>query len=106
MTFQELLKAKDTAIAKRDETAKALKAAEDSVNSAVIVRGAAEEAGALAAKTLTASHKAIHDHLAERGEHYLVDDKGTFTIYRATSVDPGWVAAQPIPGLDPIKKAK
>ncbi len=106
MTFAELLKVKDDAVAKREEAASALHQAEQAVESAASEHGSAVKAHDYATKLKDDAHRAIHDYLADRGEHYLIDNSGTLTLFRATAIDPGWVAVHPIPGLDPTKKAK
>ena len=44
------------------------------------------------------AHKAIHDVLAQYGEHYLIAEDGTLTVFKPIDEEPGYLAVQPIPG--------
>ncbi len=102
MEFAELIVVKDKAI---DDDEAAQRSREDAVS-------ALESAQAWNEKTtaaLLAAHQAIHDVLAERGEHYLIDQKdGTLTVYKPSDEPPGYLAVHPIPGTktSETKKAK
>ncbi len=92
MEFAELIAAKDAAIDHYEEcwrldqeAHKASQLAEEKLEEARVAQEAA--------------HKAIHDLLAERGEHYLIDQKdGTLTVYKPSDEPPGYLAVHPIPG--------
>ncbi len=74
--FAELIIRKDVAVKYDEECTANEQAASVALNNAANQR----EASALA---LADAHKAIHDVLAEYGEHYLVDQKdGTLTVYK------------------------
>ncbi len=96
--FASLLKAKDKATEAKVKAAGTATVAADDVAKAQAALAKAAEADQAAEAARLSAHKAIHDHLAELGEHYLVSDDGTITIYRAIDAEPGWTAQQPIPG--------
>ncbi len=94
MAFADLVKARDDAIVIDDDCAAAQIAAEAAHAEAVAQHVASSEARA-------AAHKAIHDLLVERGEHYLIDEAGSLTVYKPIDAEPGYLAVQPIPGTGP-----
>ncbi len=97
MKFADLVAAKDAAVAHDEECA----AAEESM-AVELERCQAKHAAATEARL--AAHKSIHDILVEFGEHYLVDDDGTLTVFKPIdeSIAPGYLAVQPIPGAGPV----
>ncbi len=96
--LEALLKAKDMAIANDDGADLHLAVCNDDLREAEAKVANATKAKDEAVLARLAAHKAIHDHLAELGDHYLTDDHGTLTVFRAVDHEPGWVAQQPIPG--------
>ncbi len=94
MAFKELVDARDAAIADDEACAEAEAMAEAAHTEAVTRHCASTEA-------LAAAHKAIHDLLVERGEHYLIDDQGSLTVFKPIDEAPGYLAVQPIPGEGP-----
>ncbi len=96
--FANLLKAKDVATEAKAASAKVALEAAENVVKAEVEASQADKADQAAEAARLAAHKAIHDHLAELGDHYLTDDNGTLTVFRAVDHEPGWVAQQPIPG--------
>ncbi len=103
--FKDLIAARDAAV-EQDEVCK-------------VNRDLAQDALAKAQEACIASEtarndaqKAIHDLLVEYGEHYLITDDGTLTVYKPIEEEPGYLAVQPIPGQKPAtvkhseKKAK
>ncbi len=98
MEFVELIAAKDKAIADDEAALQAL-------NDAELALGSAQAWQAGTAEAKNAAHKAIHDVLAEYGEHYLVDQKdGTVTVYKVSDEPPGYRAVHPIPGTTKAAK--
>lgn len=91
MTFKDLLKAKDDAVAHVELTAEAAEKARSE-------HLAAEAAYDESCVARTAALKAIHDHLEEFGAHYDVDLNGTLTVYTASDDEPGFRAHHPVPG--------
>ncbi len=91
MAFSDLIKEKDAAILHENECADAEMAAVQQLEEAMLSHQAATAA-------TVAAHKEIHDVLVERGEHYLLGEDGTFTVYKASDVAPGYLPVQPIPG--------
>ncbi len=102
--FADLLKAKDAATEAKKASAHEASVAADRVVQAQAEMDKADKADQAAEAARLAAHKAIHDHLAELGDHYLTDDHGTLTVFRAVDHEPGWVAQQPIPGRSEKKK--
>ncbi len=98
MEFIDLIKAKDAAIAHDDECAALEEEAKSQLELAIANHTFASEDRAEA-------HKAIHDLLVERGEHYILDADGTFTVYKASDEPPGYLPVQPIPGFSSGNKA-
>ncbi len=98
MDFAELIYAKNAAITADDEASAAVQAAAKALEEAEQVR---EESAA----ARTAANLAIHDLLAEKGEHYLVDPgDGTLTVYKVSDEEPGYLAVHPIPGTKKAAK--
>ena len=96
MEFAELIEAKDQAIA--DDL--------EAVEACTIASNAYKEAQARSEETMAARiavHQAIHDVLAEKGMHHLIDEHGTVQIYTATDEPPGWRVDHPIPGTKRVK---
>ncbi len=92
MKFVDLLKARDTAIARDEECASIELSAALSHEAAT-----AEHAAATAARL--ASHAAIRDVLADRGHHSITAPDGTIAIYQTSDAVPeGYAAYHPIPG--------
>ncbi len=102
MEFAELIAAKDAAIYQHEQFAGYLANAEKTLEEA-------KEKFTATSEVLADAHKAIRDLLAERGEHYLIDQKdGTLTVYKPSDEPPGYLAVHPIPGTktSETKKAK
>ncbi len=96
--FDDLIEAKDEAVEADDEAKELLRDAEISLGSA---KAHQEDTAA----NLLAAHQAIQAILAERGEHYSIDQaNGTVTVYKPIDEPPGWCAVHPIPGR--TKKTK
>ena len=94
MAFKDLLATRDLAIAKNEACHAAIEPARarfEEVTAAYVTSQA----------VLTAAHKAIHDIIVERGEYYLTDERGTLTVWKAISSDPGYIMVQPNPGEEP-----
>ncbi len=94
MKFADLVAAKDAAVAHDDECA-----AHEEAMAVELEQCKAKHATATEARL--AAHKAIHDILVEFGEHYLIDDDGTLTVFKPVDQEPGYLAVQPIPGEGP-----
>lgn len=94
MAFADLIKAKEAAIVADVE-------AEGEEILSETILAAAKATHAKTALERAASHAAIHDLLVELGEHYLVAEDGTLTVYKPVDVFPGYLAVQPIPGAGP-----
>ena len=94
MAFADLIKARDAAIAHDDACAAAELAAEGAYDHATAAHVVSSDARAEA-------HAAIRALLVEFGEHYLVGEDGTLTVYKPIDSPPGYVAVQPIPGVGP-----
>ncbi len=104
--FADLLKAKDAATEAKKASAHEASVAADRVVEAETAMDKADKTDQAAEVARLEAHKAIHDRLSELGDHYLTDDNGTLTVFRAVDHDPGWVAQQPIPGTGVKVKAK
>ncbi len=99
MKFEELIKAKDEAVSYDDACAAAVAEAAAAVAQAQAAHEKTVADHAKSTAICEAAHKAIADLLAERGEHYLIDQKnGTLTVYKPHSELPGYLAVHPIPG--------
>ncbi len=98
MEFIDLIKARDAAL----EHDAACATAELETGTA---HGLAVSAHLDSKQAVLDAHKAIHDLLVERGEHYLVDQVGTLTVYKPIDDPnpPGYLAVQPIPGSGPTE---
>lgn len=94
MALEDLIKAKEAAIA-----ADVQAAGEEIVAEALLL--AAKDKHVQTAADRAATHKAIHDVLVEFGEHYLLDEDGTCTVYKPVDQSPGYLAVQPVPGNGP-----
>ncbi len=74
--FDDLIEAKDKAVADEEECAKA-------EHEAFHVHADAQQKHSESVDVLAECHKAIHDVLAEKGEHYGIDQStGTVTVYK------------------------
>ncbi len=90
--FDDLIDAKDRAVEEDNVAQQALADATAALDKA---RQDAEASTGI----LLEAHKAIHDVLAEKGEHYGIDQaNGTVTVYKPIDEPPGWCAVHPIPG--------
>ncbi len=99
MTFKDMIKSKNAAIA-AEKKAEAERAETHAAAQAAITRTAI--AHDQATENTKAAHKAIADLVAERGEHWLIDEESaTLTVYRPSSLEPGYDMYQPIPGAGP-----
>ncbi len=99
MKFADLVKAKDAAVAHDNECAASEEAMAVELEQCQAKHAAATEARLQA-------HKSIHDILVEFGEHYLIDDDGTLTVFKPIEEPPGYLAVQPIPGEGPKASKK
>jgi hypothetical protein len=99
--FSDLLTARDSAIALDESAAAAVSETETAIASAqsdLVARLATRGATTAA---VTAANADIHNLLTTNGEYYLIDNRGTLTVYKAIDADPGYVGFQPIPGTEP-----
>ena len=94
MKFADLVKIRDAAIAHNDECAATEEACAISLETA---KGHHEES----LTSLANAHRSIHDVLAQYGEHYLISDDGTLTVFKPVDNDIGYIAVHPIPGTMP-----
>ena len=98
MAFEDLIKAKDLAVAHaaacREAEATTHATAKAAMEQTTLQREKADEAEA-------AIHVALHDLLKERGEHYVISKDGTLTVFKSVEAGQGWLAVQPIPGTLP-----
>ncbi len=96
MTFTDLLKAMNAAVAAHDQTVARLEAALAAHDAAIVA-----EAAAFALKV--AAHQAICDVLAV-GDRCTVDEDGTVTIFRTREVTEdapnGWASYHPALGSE------
>ncbi len=98
--FDDLIEAKDKAVADEEECAKA-------EHEAFHVHADAQQKHSESVDVLAECHKAIHDVLAEKGEHYGIDQStGTVTVYKPIDEPPGWCAVHPIPGRTKTAETK
>ncbi len=89
--FKDLIAARDAAIEADDDCI----ATRDSAQAALV---AAQEACIDSGNKRAEAHKAIQALLVEYGEHYLISEDGTLTVYKPIDDEPGYLAVQPIPG--------
>ena len=94
MKFADLVKIRDAAIAHNDECA-----ATEEACSIALETAQGKHAESLAA--LADAHLSIHNILAQYGEHYLIADDGTLTVFKPVDNDIGYIAVHPIPGTMP-----
>lgn len=103
VVLADLLKAKDAALAHFEECERAAEDAQkyfqEVTSSAKTKAEEALKAYELADVELQAAHKAIHDLLADKGIHAIVDPKdGSVLVYAVTDNPPGWMSTHPVPG--------
>ncbi len=102
MTFNDLLIARDAALAHKAECKAAIEPSRAKLQELVT-------ADLAAGKAVVAAQFAIHSILKERGEFHITDERGTVTTYRVvptTDDCPGYISSHPIPGFEPISVAK
>ncbi len=90
MTFKQLLKLKDDAVA-------AYEKADASLSEALEIYTTAQTDLAAATQAVEAAHKALADELTEKGHHATHGADGTITVFHATDKVPeGWASYHPV----------